>query len=109
MKRLQRALSRHFQEEGEFSPFTYTVGLESSVQEAFASARDYPLKQPVDDATFAQFARSLTLIHESVHAAQFFTTAFGLRTLRYTLILLKRLREGNAWQLPLLQTLFDET
>ncbi|HKS21824.1 MAG TPA: hypothetical protein VJZ76_03415 [Thermoanaerobaculia bacterium] len=109
MKRLQRALSRHFQEEGEFSPFTYTVGMESSFQEAFASGQDYPLKQPVDDETFAQFARSLTLIHESVHAAQFFTTAFGLRTLRYTLILLKRLREGNAWQLPLLQTLFDET
>jgi hypothetical protein len=100
-KKQMQKLAAHFQEEGRFSPFTYTIGLESSLRDSEDSQQNYPIPKPVSEETFRQFIVSLTFFHEAVHFGQFISTAFGLRTLRCTLIVLKHLLHERGWQLPL--------
>lgn len=107
MKRAQAAaaLAEHFQEAGSFSPFCYAIGLESPVAELQDSMQNYPLAQPVEEAELRAFIRSLTYFHEAKHVCQFASTAYGLRTLRYSLGLLAALAKQPGWQLPIVQVL----
>ena len=104
---LGRSLKEHFFEEGQFSPFAYSIGLECSVQESAEATQAYPIPEPVSDETLAQFLRSLTFFHEAIHLCQYISTSFGLRTLRFTNILLSRLSKGKRWKLPIAQSLLD--
>jgi hypothetical protein len=100
-------LAAHFQEAGSFSPFCYAIGLESPLVELEDSMQEYPLAQPVDEGQLRSFIRSLTFFHEAKHVCQFASTAYGLRTLRYTLSLLAGLAEQPGWQLPIAQGLHN--
>ena len=91
-----------------FSPFTYSIGLETTLAAAAEALQEYPLAQPVDEATFRTFMQSLTFVHEATHVAQYVSTAYGLRTLRYTLILLNALSKKPGWELPVLETLMEQ-
>lgn len=101
------ALAQHFQEAGTFNPFSYSIGLETSVAELEDSMRDYPLAEPVDESQVRSFVRSLTFFHEAKHVCQFASTAYGLRTLRYSIALLAALAKQPGWDLPILQGLHD--
>jgi hypothetical protein len=104
---LKRQLSQHFQEQGRFSPFVYAVGLESSYREAEEAMQDYPIRQPMSEETFEQFKRSLTFFHEIGHLGQFLSSAFGLRTLRFTIICLRNLSRKPGWKLPIAEDLWS--
>jgi hypothetical protein len=104
---LSRQLARHFQANGAFGPFTYTIGLEASVAEAEEAMQVYPLTQPISDETLAKFIKSLTFFHEATHLNQFLSSAYGLRTLRYTLICLRNLGRCESWQLPIIHNLSE--
>jgi len=100
-------IPRHFPEEGRFSPFTYSVGLESSFAEAEDAMQNYPLAKPVSAATLASFLESLTFFHEAGHVCQFISTAYGLRALRYTLVALRALSKLPGLKLPILKNLMN--
>lgn len=100
-------LSRHSQEEGRFSPFNYAIGLESSIEDSEEAMQVYPIPTPISEETLSQFARSLTFFHEATHVCQFISTAYGLRTLRYTLVCLKNLSRRSGWKLPIANDLLD--
>jgi hypothetical protein len=95
--RLSRRLAHG---EGDFSPFTYSIGLEAPLRETLAAFKEYPLPQPVSEEAIAELSKSLTFVHEAAHLAQYVTCSFGLRTLRRTLICNRYLYEGGPWQLP---------
>jgi hypothetical protein len=104
---LKRQLSQHFQEQGRFNPFIYAVGLESSIRESEEAMQAYPIPQPMSDETLQQFKRSLTFFHEVGHLGQFLSSAFGLRTLRFTIIRLRNLSRKPGWKLPIAEDLWS--
>ena len=98
----------HAHQNARFSPFTYSIGLETTVAAAEGALQSYPLPKPVREETFRTFLESLTFVHEASHVVQYVSTAYGLRTLRYTLILLNALSKKPGWQLPVLRSLMDQ-
>ncbi|MBC7930587.1 MAG: hypothetical protein H7Z38_08455 [Rubrivivax sp.] len=105
---LPPTLARHFKKEaGSFSPFTYSIGMDASLQESLDALQEYPLPQPLSDDALDKFSRALTFLHESVHLAQYVSSAFGLRALRHTLICNRYLVEGADWRLPVGRTLLE--
>ena len=104
---LSRQLAKHFQEQGRFSPFTYTIGLQSSFKESEDAMQPYPIPEPISEETISQFSRSLTFFHEAAHLCQFVSSAYGLRTLRYTLVCLRNLSRGKSWRLPIASSLLN--
>lgn len=99
---LPTLLSRRFRKEsGSFSPFTYSIGMDASLQESLDALQEYPLPQPLSDETLDSFSRALTFLHESAHLTQYVSCAFGLRSLRHTLICNRYLVEGDNWHLPI--------
>lgn len=102
-------LARRFsvRKRGGFYPFTYSIGLRESVIQALDSVKAYPLAKPVSDEVMQHFESSLTFWHEAAHLTQYVSSAFGLRTLRRSIISLRYLAEGGPWQLPVGQWLWD--
>jgi hypothetical protein len=105
---LQRLLKSHFFEQGRFNPFTYTVGLESSLDQSEAAVQNYPIQLPLTEDVLKQFIRSLTFFHEANHFCQYVSTGYGLRALRNTLICLRNLERETQWHLPIFQNLADQ-
>jgi hypothetical protein len=106
-------LTRNFEKgRGSFHPFTYSIGLPGTLQEAIGNAPAYPLPQPVSDEMMAQLVTTLTFAHEALRLAQYTSCSFGLRTLRRSLIALHYL-EKRHWEQPigtkLLQKVTDGT
>ncbi|MET0396980.1 MAG: hypothetical protein ABW277_09180 [Longimicrobiaceae bacterium] len=104
---LKRRLAEYLREDGRYSPFTYTIGLRSSILDAEASIRSYPLPNPLSNEDLSEFLRSLTFFHEWAHLCQFLTTAYGLRVLRYTIVCLRNLSRCESWQMPIVSTLLN--
>jgi hypothetical protein len=102
-------LARRFsaRKRGGFYPFSYSIALRGPVTEAIGSAQSYPFAKPVSNEMMQKFESALTFWHEAAHLAQYVSSAFGLRTLRRSLISLRYLKEGGPWQLPVGQWLFD--
>jgi len=103
-----QAIAQHFQQQGSFNPFSYAVGLESSVPETQDSLQPYPLPDNAEPWQVDAFIKSLTYFHEATHVCQFTCTAYGLRTLRYTFVLATALGRRPGWQMPILQNLYDK-
>lgn len=102
---LSRKIANHLQEKGKFLPFTYSIGLESSLYESLNSVQNYPLSNPDNEEQFELFIKSLTFFHEATHLCQYTGTSFGLRALRFTNTCLSNLSKQKKWQLPILPVL----
>jgi hypothetical protein len=106
MNRFAGMLAGHLAKAGLFSPFTYSIGLEESIEDSLHSLEEYPLQDPDDEATLASFGRSLAFVHEATHLTQFLSSAAGLRTMRFTLICLYYLSRRKGWRLPILEDFY---
>lgn len=93
---------------GRFSPFSYSIGLEtSSVEAALALIQEYPLRNPESSKQRNEFLQSLAFFHETAHLAQYVSTSYGLRSLRLTNISLNYIFKKNDWKLPVLENFLN--
>jgi hypothetical protein len=103
-------LARHFAAgRGQFSPFSYAIGLDGSLANALAGTDYYPIPPPWSAETIAAFTSGLTALHEIGHLAQYASSTFGLRSLRMAQIAMRYLHGLAPLALPVGEAILQKS